>query len=92
MNKYSNLICENKKDFINISYSVGLTFISIAFISLFYKIFIEKKNINIPKTFLFFYSLGGIFLIIQHFRDNNIYIGINETIGFLISIMILIFK
>ena len=86
MNNYS------KKAFIYNSYNVGLTFISIAFISLFYEIFIEKKNIKIPKTFLFFYSLGTSFLAIQHCRDTNTYSAINESIGSLISMIILIFK
>lgn len=70
---------------IETEYNLGLTFITLAFLYLFYVAVYTKKTMVIPKPFLLLYGVGGLFLIVKNISDEHIYISINEIIGCLIA-------
>lgn len=69
-------------------YNLGLTFITIAFIYLFYVMTYNKKSYKIPKPFLLLYALGGVSLVFKNIGDKHIYITINEMIGVIIALLL----
>jgi len=75
-------------EIIEMHYNTGLTFITLAFLYLFYAVFYSNKSYKIPKPFLLLYAIGCIFLFIKNIVDNHMYIAINEFIGFAIALSI----
>ena len=58
---------------------IGLAFIVIAFLSLFYQKFINGKKVYLPGNFFLIYSIGCFFLSYSMWKQNmNIYIIILE--------------
>jgi hypothetical protein len=74
---------------VEIHYHIGLTFMTLAFIYLFYAV-TSNKIFKIPKTFLLLYGIGGLFLAIKNINDGHRYIAINEIIGCVISLLLFI--
>ncbi len=71
--------------FIETDYNLGLTFITLAFLYLFYVAMYTRETVIIPKPFFLLYGVGGFLLIIKNISDEHIYITINEIIGCFIA-------
>ena len=77
-----------KFQMIEMSYNIGLSFMTLAFIYLFYAVLYSNKSFKIPKLFLLLYAIGGIFLILKNIGDGHTYIAINELIGCTIALVL----
>ena len=75
-----------KIEMIEMTYHIGLTFVTLAFIYLFYAVIYSNKSYKIPKQFLLLYGIGGIFLFVKNSGDGHTYIAINEFIGSVIAL------
>jgi len=82
-----NLLSKKKS---NTYYNIGLIFISLSFISLLLQKFIFYQNIKIPKLFLSLYLIGALFLVLKNIIENNKFIIMNELLGVIISLILLI--
>ena len=86
INNIDNINIIDEIDMIEMQYSAGLTFMTLAFLYLFYAVFYTNTPYKIPKPFLLLYAIGGIFLILKNIQEHNTYIAINEFIGCAIAL------
>lgn len=75
-----------KIEMVETTYHTGLTFMTLAFVYLFYAVIYSNKSYKIPKQFLLLYGIGGIFLVFKNIGDEHTYIAINEFIGCVIAL------
>tara|TARA_B100000700_G_C14265085_1_gene498872 strand:- start:239 stop:490 length:252 start_codon:yes stop_codon:yes gene_type:complete len=60
-----------KKTFENIEHHLGLIFIILAFVSLFYEKFVNGKNVYLPGHFFLIYAIGCFILSYSMWKQNT---------------------
>jgi len=68
-----------------IEHHLGLSFIVLAFLSLFYQSYVKGKKVNLPGHFFLIYSIGCFFLSYSMWQQKSSFtiIGLEMMLGFL---------